>query len=88
MTNVDTYTPHVAESWTTHIDTARKFANIGMGTGSTIPHVFKSEVNRDDILWSHLTRSKNLFIPPESELEGKEEFVPIGHKLKNIERIE
>lgn len=29
--DIETYTPHAAESWTTHIDTARKFANLGMG---------------------------------------------------------
>lgn len=89
QTHSNEYKPHIIESWTTDIDSAKHFANAGMGYGDKlIPHIFKANVDRDDFLWSYKTRNKNLFIHPEESLIGKEEHVPFGHKLKNIERIE
>lgn len=83
------YKPHAIESWTTDVNTARHFANAGKEhDASLIPHIFKANVHRDNILWSYLTRDKNKFIPHEDNVVGKQEFVPFGHKLQNIERIE
>lgn len=81
------YIPNAIESWTTDINTARKFAHMSH-VPDAIPHVFRATVHRDDILLSHHMGDRMPFIPPESELEGKEEIIPLGHKIKNIERIE
>lgn len=81
------YIPHSIESWSTDINTARKFANMSH-IQNTIPHVLKATVHRDDILLSHHMKDRIPFIPADSELEGKEEIIPLGHRIKNIERIE
>jgi hypothetical protein len=80
------YKPHALESWTTDIDTARKFSNMSHIKDSE-PHVYSALVDRDDVLLSHKLRHVLGFIPPEEKLVGKEEFIPLGHKIKNIERI-
>ena len=82
------YVPHALESWTSDLDSAKQFAHKSHIENS-IPHVFQSTVNRNDIFTSHLA-SKVLahVIPQERELVGKQEFIPFGDRLNNIERIE
>ena len=87
VTDYNPYVPHALESWTTDINTARDFSGMSH-IKDAIPHVLKANVHRDDILLSHHMRDRLPFIPAEHELEGKEEIVPLGHKIKNIERIE
>lgn len=81
------YKPHSLESWTGDIDTARKFSKMSH-IENAVPHVYKATIHRDDLLLSHVAGSKIAFIPPEHALVGKQEYIPLGHKLKNIERIE
>lgn len=81
------YQPHPIESWTTDIDTARKFSTMSH-IDNAVPHVYRATIHRDHILMSHAARGSLDFIPSEFELVGKQEIVPLGHKLKNIERIE
>lgn len=82
------YVPHALESWTTDIDTARRFSKSSHNPNS-IPHVFKATINHDGIFTSHLSnRALEFIIPKEHHLIGKEEVIPFGDKLQNIERIE
>ena len=81
------YKPHALESWTTDINTARKFSHMSHIKDAE-PHVYSATINRDDIFLSHKLRNIFGFIPPEEQLIGKEEYIPLGHKIKNIERIE
>lgn len=81
------YKPHSLESWTTHLHTAKLFSNKSH-LPNAIPHVFKATINKEDIFSSH--HAAHLVpgvIPPEDMLEGKEEIIPFGDKIKNIERI-
>lgn len=80
------YIPHALESWTTDIHTAQKFSKMSH-LSDVVPHVLRATVHRDHILLSHLMKPSLPFIPSDSELVGKEEIIPLGHKLKNIERI-
>lgn len=80
------YKPHALESWTTDLDTARKFSDMSH-LPNTIPHIFKANVHRDHVLMSHLSSHLVGFIPKESDLVGKAEHVVLGHQLKNIERV-
>jgi hypothetical protein len=82
------YVPHALESWTTDIETARQFAHMSHLSNS-IPHVFRATINKNHIFSSHLARPLvPHIIPEEKNLKGREEFIPFGDKLKNIERIE
>lgn len=82
------YVPHAVESWTTDLDSAKKFSRMSHMPGA-IPHVFKANIIRDHILLSHTAHSKlGGIVPPEHELVGKEEHLVFGDKLHNIERVE
>ena len=83
----DEYKPHSLESWTTHLDSAKIFSTKSHLSDS-IPHVFKATINPSDIFVSY--HAKHLVpgvIPSEDALEAKQEIIPFGDKLKNIERI-
>ncbi len=83
------YKPHVLESWTTDIDTARKFSRMSHISNS-IPAIFKCTIHKDDLFSSyHGTKTVlSSIIPSEDKLIGKEEYIPFGDKLHNIQRIE
>lgn len=83
------YIPHALESWSTDINTARRFANMSHKQ-DTIPAVFKATIHKNDLFSSyHGTKTRIAsIIPPEDTLIGKEEHIPFGNKLHNIERIE
>jgi hypothetical protein len=80
------YHPHSLESWTTDINTAHKFSTMSHLT-DVVPHIIQATIHRDHILLSHLMKPRLPFIPSDSDVVGKEEIIPLGHKLKNIERI-
>lgn len=69
------------------MDSARKFSEKSH-LPDAVPHVFKATIHRDDILLSHHSRKEIPFIPEEDALHGKKEYIALGNKLKNIERIE
>lgn len=81
------YRPHALESWSTELATAKLFSTKSH-LPNAISHVFKATIHKNDIFASH--HASHLVpgvIPPEQELEGKQEVIPFGDKLKNIERI-
>jgi hypothetical protein len=51
-TSGNEYKPHALESWTTDIETARKFSQMSHIPDS-IPHLFKATVNKEHIFSSH-----------------------------------
>lgn len=86
--NIDSYSPHALESWTTHLDSAREFSKMSH-LGNSIPHIFKATIDPKHVFLSHLARHiLPGIIPHDNQLVGKEEVIPFGHKLTNIERIE
>lgn len=86
-TPLNEYKPHALESWTTHLDSAKLFSTKSH-LPNAIPHVFRATINKRDIFASyHVAHLVPGVIPPEQSLEGKEEVIPFGDKLKNIERI-
>lgn len=85
--SAEEYKPHALESWTTHLESAKLFSTKSHLPNS-ISHVFKATINKNDIFASyHAAHLVPGVIPSEEALEGKQEVIPFGDKLKNIERI-
>ena len=74
------YVPNSVESWTQSAAEAHK-----MFTGGSRHLLLSAQIKPEHVLWSHLARTSNGFIPPEDDLLVRGEHVVFGNHLLNIQ---